>query len=491
MEKLFAEAVFYPQDIQIWEKSFLKNDNDVLDAVKEVGLKIAQRIIETYPKQSTLLLIGKGSNGLDALQAGICLLEKGWPVIGFFLFSEKNRLSTPFIEKFLVLGGKIINSGLQEHLEKSQLIIDGIFGIGFKGVLDEKVQHTLFLTNNSSLKKISIDIPSGLDPKTGQVENIAFEADLTLSVGRLKTGYFLGKGPSFTGELSIIPFESHRPINATPPFSTLPQESTVLPKKLPRQTYKYKRGVVLLYAGSEHFPGSLTLASLGALYGGAGMFYYYQDQECSIKTPPEWIAIDDLNLLKDKHIDAILIGPGIGRSEKSLHNVKNILKNFPQAFFIIDADALFFWDSLKEDVPPLSILTPHGGEARFLLGHAIEEPSLEDIEQLNMIAKRKNIYIFLKGASSFIFCKGESIMVHSRCPSSAATAGSGDLWGGLLTSLLAYTKNPLQALILSLHIQRKAVELSEDAATPIGVHSSLIAKYLPPALKACLNSKDF
>ena len=174
--------------------------------VENAGKAIARAVIdfvETHALAKTVsLLTGKGNNGADAFAAGIQLIEHGFTVAAHPIFppQEWGPLCKAMEEKFFASGGK-------KHSGKFEgVLIDGLVGTGFKGKAEGPLAAAIEEANRSGLPILAIDIPSGLNGTTGEVETVAIKATETLFLGLPKSGFFLKSGWDHVGTLRYLSF---------------------------------------------------------------------------------------------------------------------------------------------------------------------------------------------------------------------------------------------------------------------------------------------
>ena len=155
-------------------------------------------------KNPIVLLCGKGNNGGDAFITGCYLLEAGYLVLAVQPEELKNcsALCQAARKRFELKGGKVVCSF--EEAPFALLILDGLFGIGFKGEVQPPYLDLIKRANRSKKPIISIDTPSGLDSSNGFVQTIAIEATKTLCLGAAKTGFFFNKGELPVTNISFI-----------------------------------------------------------------------------------------------------------------------------------------------------------------------------------------------------------------------------------------------------------------------------------------------
>lgn len=436
------------------------------------------------------LLCGKGNNGGDAFVAGRYLLEAGCSVTAVQLtaIDHCSPLCRINQERYINQGGRLIHDIPEFH---SGVILDGLFGTGFKGTIQEPYASLVEKANRSRLPILAVDIPSGLNGSTGEWSGSAIHATETFFLGLPKTGFFLQEGWNLVGKLRRIDFGLPLSFSekAASPFDLLSQEqvSRWLPP-IKRNRHKYQAGYVIGLAGSLTMPGAALLSSLAALRGGSGMvrLLYPQGMEAElsgspyelIKLPYSYDQPQEIIQTMQK-AKATFVGPGLGRSEQVAHLLQSVLPFLTQPC-VIDADALTLFSESSFPLPPQSILTPHTGEMQKLLNASSSlHLNLDLLEICQRYAEEHQVTLILKGAPTFIFHPHQRPFVNPTGDPGMATAGSGDVLTGLLAALLSQGLSCQEATLLGVYLHGLAGELAaEERQTSYGMLASdLIAHF--------------
>jgi ADP-dependent NAD(P)H-hydrate dehydratase len=250
-------------------------------------------------------------------------------------------------------------------------------------------------------------------------------------------------------------------------------------KPIVQHTHKGMQGHALLIGGSYGKIGAMCLASKAALKTGCGLTTVFVPrcgyEIVQISVPEAMVVTDDHeNYLSEItfHLEpnAIGIGPGMGLkmpTQKALHD---FLSNTSLPL-VIDADALNIlahnpsWVAL---VSPRTVLTPHPKELERLIGkwHSEEEMFSKAV----IFSLVNQVVIVMKGAPTYII-DGDTIYVNTTGNAALATAGSGDVLTGMITSLLAQAYKPIDAAILGVYLHG----LTADIAFPETGYQSFIA----------------
>lgn len=458
-------------------------------AAEGIALEIESFCVTPREAGVIHLLIGKGNNGGDALAAGTILLNKGYQVLAHLLFPTKecSSLSKKMVSRFEKAGGTCIPLEPNPSFEWG-LILDGLFGTGFSGKAEGLLLEVVEAANNSGLPIFSIDIPSGLNGTTGQVEGAAIVADTTIYLGYPKRGFFTGQGWDHVGKLVYVDFGMPdtftREVEIEAFVMTEPEASLLFPP-IKRSRHKYQAGYVLAVGGSVSMPGAPVLSCLSTLKSGAGitrLFHPAGMRELLVASPPEiikeeWDLEDPSRLIEEaKRAKALLIGPGMGRSAKAQEGFCTVLGSIDIPS-VIDADALYHLANTPElKLPEDTVLTPHHGEMEYLLG------SSPTWEACQAYANEKRVTIVLKGGPTVIFSPQTTPTIITQGDPGMASAGTGDVLTGVIAAQLAQGLAPQQAACLGAVLHGVAGEEAAASETSYGVIASDLIHHLPDAI---------
>ena len=453
-------------------------------------------------KSSFIVVCGNGNNGGDGLAIARMLLQAKINTTVYILQADKksedcsinlNRLKDlnfPFIE--------IADVKHFPTLPPGSIVIDALFGTGLnkplEGLTATLVQHI----NQSAIPVISIDLPSGLFADTTSTGNNYIYASHTLSFQCNKLAFMMEENEIYTGEISILDIGLHRNFykNSSSAFATIDDEliqSIYKPRK--QSGHKYTYGHALLYAGSKNMMGAALLSAKACLRSGAGLVTIYTPEERMhiIQTAlPEAISSDENNFeIITKKKSAIGIGPGLEISEANSSLLKKIVTQW-NGSLVIDASALQmlvpFTHLLTGRKTNLAIITPHGGEFEKLFGK-----TNNDFER-TMLAIQKsatlNCYIILKGHHTLIACPDGTAWFNTTGNSGMATAGSGDVLTGILTSLVAQGYTQKEACLLGIYLHGLAGDIAAGKLSEEAMIAGDITANLGEAFKAINKNKN-
>ncbi|MEX1013137.1 MAG: NAD(P)H-hydrate dehydratase [Waddliaceae bacterium] len=474
--------------------------------MEKAGKGIAQataKFVEDLGLDSQVtLLCGKGNNTGDAYVAGRYLLEIGYRVhaIQIVDIEKAGQLCKENHDRFLEEGGKV---DTEPYFPETGVILDGLFGTGFHGTLGEPFSSLVEKANLSGLPIVAIDIPSGLNGETGEVEGTAIKAALTVSLGLPKKGFFFNDGWDYVGKLAYADFGLPETL-ITEAASTLRiKEPKTIIHALPKMEasrHKYQAGVVAIWAGSPGMPGAALLAGSAALRSGAGLvrLLHPHGMECELSSS----LYELIKVGYDYHDpDAILshlnkansscIGPGIGRQDEMRKLLKDLLPKIEKPC-VIDADALTLIAEEGCAFPKSTIITPHKGEMKRLLGG--EEVTLERCQEY---VNLHQVTLVLKGGPTFLLFPNESNQyINPHGDPGMATAGTGDVLSGMIAAFLAEGLSLREAAFLGVYLHSLAGEEAAKKKTSTCMIASDIIEALPlifqsqVALQPPLEQKD-
>lgn len=492
-----------PEEMTHLESLAYRDGASESDFMEEAGSGVALVVHEYADKfqlqRQVVLLCGKGNNAGDAYVAGIHLIHLEYEVLALQIapIETCSQLCKNNHHRFLQEGGRVREVNHHDDLAFPMhgIIVDGIFGTGFKGQVQEPYASVIHAANNSHLPVIAVDIPSGLNGETGEVESVAIVATETAFLGLPKTGFFLKDGWNHVGKLRYVDFGlPHNYIEeAEAELIMLNKELLVhFMPPIVRNRHKYQAGYVVGLAGSPLMPGAALLSSLSALRGGAGMMrlLYPAGAEVELSNAPyELIKMPykpkeyDLAIETLNKASATFIGPGLGRTPEVKSLLKKVLPKLTKPC-VIDADALYFLGEEEIQLPEHTILTPHLGELLKITKQeapkGIDQPFLNSLQKF---ANEKRVTLVLKGGPTFIFHPDEPIIVSPAGDPGMATAGSGDVLTGLLAALLAQGMPTNQAAALGVYIHGLAGEHAAQEMTSYCMTASDIIYYFPEGFR--------
>lgn len=459
------------------------------------------------PSTPVVIFAGSGNNGADALVVGRLLLEAGfYPRILLFNF-KGNSLSRDCRQakhELLSTGYQ----GLVEIIDRADippitpdhLVIDGLFGSGLRDPLEGGFKMLARVISESGASVISIDVPSGMfgDWNARVIGRDVVHATLTLAVQFPRLAFFLSDNADLVGRWKVLDIGlSNRAIMETHTkyfYVERDEVREVLRKRKPFSS-KADYGHALLFAGCYGMTGAAVLAARGALRSGVGKLTVHsaraaypvlQSQVPEALFSPdrqEYVISDMSSRFK---CTAIGVGPGIGTNDATRGAFETLIKSYKRPM-VIDADALNALaqnQALLDHIAPGSILTPHAGEFDRIFGDqtSAEARLLKAIE----VSHRYKIMIVLKGHYTATVRPDGKVFFNSSGTPAMATAGSGDVLTGIITSLLAQGYKPEAASVAGVYIHGRAGEIAAETEGDYGTTALDIAQAVGKAIKSIM-----
>lgn len=504
--------IFNIEDIRAIDRRTMEIDGiSSLELIDRVAQGVTSEIVTRWnPNRPVIVFAGPGNNGADALAASRLLVAHGFRPSVYLLNIGGNRLSrdcrdcrdklladAPGIDFTEVTGSFSL-----PEMNPSTLIIDGLFGSGLKGQLTGGFMMLVRTINDSGATVVSIDVPSGMngDLCADSVNRNIIHADLTLAVQFPRPAFFMKESEELIGEWKTIDIGLNaEAIRTTPTGFHFVEGSEIKSLLRPRKEFSSKAdyGSALLIAGSYGMMGAAVLAARGALRAGVGKLTVHSPQcgyEIMQSAVPEAMFEADTdknklvigNMKSPREYTAIGVGCGIGTHEITEIALEQFLQSRTRPV-VLDADALNCIarrPSLINDIPVLSVLTPHAGEFDRIFGdHTTDEARLlKAIE----VAHIHNILILLKGRyTALVRCDHKVYFNPTGCPA-MATPGSGDVLTGVITSLMAQGYKPEVSALIGAYVHGFAGEIARDTQGDYGVTAGDIASNIGIALKNTL-----
>lgn len=431
--------------------------------VKQVGMsalvlmeRAAQAVVEIVLQQSTDLnkvavICGYGNNGADGVAVARLLKLKNIDVTIYLVGNPE--LSSAAMKQQLHIASvyqvPMITTQPQDFHQYT-LIIDALFGIGLSREIVNEFATVINAINQSQVKVVAIDLPSGIDADNGQILGCAIKADLTVTFGYNKLGLVLFPGADYAGQVSIADIGIYA--NKAPVYYSLQADDLV--KLIPQRanhSHKGTFGKVLVIAGSNEMSGAAYFSAKAAYRTGAGLVQIYTHQSNRAillsQLPEALITTYDTDKIDEQQLQqlmqwatVIVIGPGIGLSASSYQILTYVLMkaNVP---VIIDADGLNMLPNLLHLISRVKypvFITPHVGEMARLCKTDIKLISENMIQAAQQCTNQYHVTCILKDARTVISSPdNQTICINQSGNNGMAKGGSGDVLTGILAGLIA------------------------------------------------------
>lgn len=423
-----------------------------------------------------VVLAGKGNNGADGQVAAGVLTQRGARV-------------------------QVLEvSGAPEQLPPCDLVVDAAFGTGFRGSYDAPVPP-------AGTPVLAIDIPSGVSGDTGQAGGRPMRATRTVTFAALKLGLLQGDGHRLAGEVSVADIGIDIPGASAALVDD--EDLAVLVPRRPADGYKWETALVLV-AGSPGMEGAANFSARGASHAGAGMVRLAVPAGAGrgpkgATAPGPWpleavrTAVGDEGWSDDvleiaSRCRALVVGPGLGRSESTVRAVRRLIERCPVPV-LADADALFALGDAEaargviagKGVDRPVVLTPHDGEYARLAGNP---PGENRVTAARALSERTGAVVLLKGRLTVVAAPpgGSSgvpeVLLAAAGSPRLATAGTGDVLSGVIGAFMARGLDAQLAAALGAHLHGEAAGLGPAEGLVAGDLPDLVARRLTTALRA-------
>jgi len=492
------------------------------------------------PAGRVLVLVGPGNNGGDGLVAAHYLHAWGQRVAVYIWrrnLSDDPNLARAQEEGVPILGASQDGEGkdLARLAQEADLIIDALLGTGVSGALRDDLRALLHTVRRACSYPpqpidearwqtpawpgetrprrplvLAVDLPSGLDADTGEIDPAALPADLTVTLAYPKRGHLLFPGARYVGELLVADIGLSPPAEdetAALQVATADEVAARLPPR-PLEAHKGTFGQALIVAGSTSYVGAPCLAAEAAYRSGAGLVTLavaqtiYPLVAAKLTEATFLVLPDDLGALVpdalrvlSRHLeryDALLVGPGLGREAATGELLHMLLRGRgrsdvkPIGFvpahdsapplalppLVLDADGLNLLAEIPrwwELLPQETILTPHPGEMARLAGRTIGEIEADRLGVARQAAQRWGCIVLLKGAYTVVASPdGQATIIPFANPA-LATAGTGDVLAGAIAGLLAQGLSPRVAAVCGAYLHGLAGEMWRRQHGPGGL----------------------
>lgn len=492
------------------EEEYISGGVENIKLMTTAGGSVAKFVREKYNSDghAVAVLCGKGNNGGDGFAAAKKLAECGSKVRIILVSGQ------PATDDAIDLFGRADRAGIKslsyildeekdeavKTIAAADFIIDAMVGSGFEGELHPDIAEIVKLANMSTATKIAIDVPTGVNADTGEVPDIAFCADATVTFTTKKPCHTIYPGAGYCGSVVTVNIGiSENGISSDEAaLESLDYQYVRLcfPTRK-ANTNKGDYGKLLLVAGNEVMPGAAILASRSACQSGVGLVRLATAQQNIVAVASQnpdctYVALsgaselakESRRTLKEavKNATAVAVGCGLGRNSVTDEIVKLVLE-YSQVPMIFDADAIDslsrLTGELKNAKAPI-IITPHPGEMARLTGTTPDDIQQHRLNIAKNYAAEHGIYVVLKGANTIVACPNGKTYVNLTGNPGMSKGGMGDVLTGLMGSLLAQSMTPEDAAACAVYLHsfcgdRAAKRYSEHAMTP----SDIIYEFQP------------
>ena len=486
------------------DKATAEAGKPLQDLMERAGETVASFCLRRYPDAArVMVLCGKGNNGGDGFVAARLLASEGVGV-RVLLAGAKSGIKGEAVEALKRLteatdegvleeiGDEASVEDLAEMLGEADLLVDAVFGTGFKGPMRTGVAMNLRdAAARVEVPVVAVDLPSGWDADSYEetVEG-CYRADAVVTFTAPKVAHVFGHltanvfGPVVVGEIG----SPEKLIEGGLDLTWTGVSKRLTEKKRPINSNKGKFGHVLVVGGSYGTAGAPSMASLACLRAGAGLVTaavpacvldtvariapelmmrgLHADQKGSAS-----VANLDGESLKDllKGIKVVALGPGLSTKGEASEFARQLVSKTADVEgkalpIVVDADGLNAFDSDKakdlDGSGRTMVITPHPGEMARLLGLTVPEVEADRIGIARKFATEHHLTLVLKGWRTLVAHPDGRIAVNTTGNPALAKGGSGDILTGIVAAMLAqYPQDVPEAVEAAVYLHGLAADL--------------------------------
>lgn len=448
-----------------------------------------------------IIFCGIGNNGGDGLALGRKLLLSNKNVKIFIVgnvekgskeFKINYNIFKNLRGKIVILNEDMFNKDLELELEKSDIIIDSIFGVGISRNIEGLYYNTIQMINKFSKYTISIDVPSGLDCNTGKALGISVIAKETYSIEVYKKGFFSTEAQKYLGNIKTIKIGIPDFVKEKNNENIYLLEEEDYKNIIPKRDivgHKGDYGKVLILAGSKGFTGAAYIVAESTVRTGSGLVTLLIEDELQNIFSTRLIEQMTLRYSETekiekllKNIDVLICGPGLSQNNENVNMLQKCIKE-SNCYVVADADALNIISRKEELLKSLkgrAIFTPHPGEMARLVKKSISDVENNRIEISREYAKENGVIVLLKGYNTVI-TNGEKTIINTTGTSKMASGGMGDCLSGIIGSLVGQSKDLFNSAILGAYIHGKSGD--KLGKTKFSVNARDIIEVIPSIME--------
>lgn len=493
--------LFSKKEMQELEAAGVRAGVSLAEMMDRAGAALAHKALKQWdmPQGPVVLLCGRGNNGGDGFVCARELAGQGVPCTVILLQGKPGTELASAAFARMPQSVKALSPGPEAEaaLRESWLVVDCLYGFGFRGELDETSAQYTRLANTLPCRKLAADLPSGAECDTGRVSRDTFRAQVTVAFTGAKPAHESYPAKEFCGEVKVVPVGVPEELTASARTSgevTGPEHLQAILPTINIQAHKGSQGRLALVCGSWGMAGACVMAARAALRCGVGLL----DIVCGERVYPILagavpeaiftIIHDELESGRKltaslKAASACVLGCGLGSEQDAL--IRQVLENCPCPM-VIDADGLNFCARTGFDLSGLTvphIITPHPGEASRLLGRSVSQVQAERIPAAQELAKRTSGTALLKGAATVIAQPDGRFAVNPTGNPGMAKGGSGDVLAGMIGAFLAQGAGPFDAARGAAYLHGLAGDRCREKLSARGMLPTDMIGFLPEIIK--------
>jgi ADP-dependent NAD(P)H-hydrate dehydratase / NAD(P)H-hydrate epimerase len=441
--------ILSPEESGAWDLRAVKEGIALATLMDAAGRAAAVVLLRDFPheaRQGVLVATGTGHNGGDGWVLARALHRLDVPVWVASLAGEMAPLTEQVAKQARIAGVREVAP--DGPWPAVGIVVDAILGTGAKGALRPAAQALSERLLDLELPIVAIDAPSGLDLGSGIVHGTA-RADLTITFGGPRRGHLLARDE--VGDLVVVDI-GHSPVGGGLPLLLSDQFAALRLPRLHASDHKGSRGRVVVVGGDSGMSGAARLAGRAAFAAGAGLVHVTSSAESiaairaaepDLQTLEHRLvgAVGDELMALIERADALVIGPGLGRSPEKTDFVLACIAAAKR--IIVDADALVALQGRTADLATLGqdrviVLTPHAGEFRTLFPSLAAGREADPWSAASEASIASGTTVLLKGVPTVVASGDRPMLTIAAGNPGLATGGSGDVLSGIIGALLAH-----------------------------------------------------
>ena len=488
--------------------------------MESAGLAVARSIahrLDGVRSKRVVVLVGPGNNGGDGMVAARYLADWG-AVVTLYMTTARRREDK--FEECRERRCRVVEASedlecwqLGSYVSLADLVLDAVLGIGAHPELDPTLRaifESIGEMRGHAPQPVfaALDLPTGLDPDTGECDDACFSADVTLALGAPKVGLLQFPGAGHAGALETLSIGLPEGVDEGLPLNLV--DASLAGGLLPSRhadSHKGSFGTVAVVGGHRRYVGAPVLAASAAYRVGAGLVNLAAPRGVSriaagqlveqvhaplAETADGGVAAEAAGAARAalSAASAAVVGPGLGADDSSAAFLRSLLLTEPALHtpVVLDADALnilaniYGWPTM---LAAPAVLTPHPGEMGRLLGRPAHEVQEDRRGAAMASAEQWGQVVVLKGAHTVIAAPGGRVALSPFANPALATAGSGDVLAGIIGGLLAQGMERYEAAVAGVYLHGAAAERWSASNGSGGMLASDLLTLLRVLRKTC------
>lgn len=456
--------------------------------------------------KKAVIVCGKGNNGGDGYVIARKLIENKAVV-------RVVSVGTPSTQSAVEMAAKAVSVNIKpidferyeslccQYISDADIIVDAIFGIGFRGEPYGIFASAIEAINNSNAFKIAVDIPSGMLSDSSVTEHLHVKADMTVTFAAYKPCHILSPSANDCGKVSVVsigmPDAAFDTVEPCIKVVTDKYAASLLPKRT-ADFHKGDCGTAGLLCGAKGYAGAAVIAGRAAVKSGAGIVDMIIPESiynivgtsipeavCTVlKNVEDGCVLDEVT---ENVIDTLdrcsvgLIGCGLGQSNQAKYTVTEVMKNCSIPL-VLDADGINILSNCIELIRRYTndvVITPHPKEASRLLKISVEDIQKDRLSAVKRLAELTGAVSVLKGAKTLIAVPNGCVYVVTDGNPGMATAGTGDMLAGMIAAFMAQGLTAENAAVCSVKLHAMSGDIAVNETSVLSLTPTDMINTLP------------